>query len=239
MLKKTFKGKAIAIVKPFSNVEKKVVVASAASDLYDFKSDEDGEVKVNSKVTTTSSPKVESSQAAAGLKRLKKTNSVKKVKGLGDTNPGNPSPTAELRAVRVRLEKFTSKQNLSTKPSPQEEDTAKSLCPKVSDSSSLEAKKEPLSEPVKQEAVVTVSDIKAETADIKPVIVTSTPSEPAAAAVVSNNSTVVVKAEDSKIVKKTAETTAVVSEKGAGDADFEKPATPRGDVEKSDTNLQR
>lgn len=85
MLKKSFKGKAVAIVKPFSSGVKKNTA------LYDFKSDEEGE---NRKAAI-------SSESNSGL--------VKKLKNSKTSVSRKLKFGTELKPVRVRLEKYNSK----------------------------------------------------------------------------------------------------------------------------------
>ena len=133
VLKKTFKGKAIAIVKPFSNAvtekksspnEKQKEIESRLN-LYEFGSDEERDAAVQRNKLEKSdekgssekdSPEVTSdlvslnntSSSISSIKGIKRLKSVKQ--GLLSSRRARPNP--ELKTVRVRVEKL---QNNSSK----------------------------------------------------------------------------------------------------------------------------
>ena len=127
VLKKTFKGKAIAIVKPFSNAvtekksppNEKQKEIEARLNLYDFGSDEDRDSSQRNKVDESSekkdtekdglqvtsdlvSLKSNSSSSISSIKGIKRIKSVKQ--GLLSSRRLKLNP--ELKSVRVRVEKL-------------------------------------------------------------------------------------------------------------------------------------
>lgn len=126
-MKKTFKGKAIAIVKPFSNAvtekksppNEKQKEIEARLNLYDFGSDEDRDSSQRNKVDESSekkdtekdglqvtsdlvSLKSNSSSSISSIKGIKRIKSVKQ--GLLSSRRLKLNP--ELKSVRVRVEKL-------------------------------------------------------------------------------------------------------------------------------------
>ena len=126
VFKKTFKGKAIAIVKPFSNAvtEKKSPVNEKQKEieerlnLYEFGSDEDRENSQRKKIEQVNDKNLnkesvedpsdvsisKSSSAISSLKGIKRLKSGKHKQGSQSARRLKSSP--ELKSVRVRVEKL-------------------------------------------------------------------------------------------------------------------------------------
>ena len=131
VLKKTFKGKAIAIVKPFSNAvtekksprEEKQKEIEARLNLYDFGSDEDRgnssrRTKLEAATDKSNSDKESSIESVTNLVTLSNSSSpssISSIKGVKRIKSGKQGllsarrlkSNPELRSVRVRVEKLT------------------------------------------------------------------------------------------------------------------------------------
>merc|ERR1712130_769958 len=167
VFKKTFKGKAIAIVKPFSNAvtEKKSPTSEKQKDiqarlnLYEFGSDEEHAVNQRNKTSVASdnhdkdslnitSEETDSntSRVISSIKGIKRIKSVKQ--GLLSSRRLKFNP--ELKSVRVRVEKLRNNSGKSEKLSKVRQNLVKNKSPEKSSSddsveSNLVIEKETLS----------------------------------------------------------------------------------------------
>ena len=137
VLKKTFKGKAIAIVKPFSNAvtekksppNEKQKEIEARLNLYDFGSDEDREPGQRGKLESDKSNPgdKESVEVSANLVTLGKSSSspTSSIKGVKTLKSGKHlkrlKSNPELKSVRVRVEKLNKGDKTRNKSSRQKE----------------------------------------------------------------------------------------------------------------------